>query len=61
MDLFCDECKNINITEAEQDKLKKQNIQHYCNKYKKPLLHGLNHPKIPRIEECFRGDGKELD
>lgn len=52
---FCNDCEHINYTEEEQERIyKDQGVKpsHYCNKYKKRLVHGMYHPAIPMLQEC---------
>lgn len=49
---FCDDdCRHLDPTEEEQDIIGTKH-QHFCNKYKKGLMHEGHHPLIPRLEEC---------
>jgi len=54
---YCDKCRFLNVTEEEQNKIKlndNQLTKHYCLLFNQMLFHREYHPKIPRIEECFR-------
>ena len=54
---YCDKCRFLNVTEEEQNKIKlndNQLTKHYCLLFNQMLFHKDYHPKIPRIEECFR-------
>jgi hypothetical protein len=54
---YCDNCRFLNVTEEQQNKIKlndNQLTKHYCLLFNQMLFHKDYHPKIPRIEECFR-------
>ncbi len=58
---YCDECRHLNITEEEQDRIKsirKHNTPislqgHFCIKYGKKVQHGHAHPEIYKCKECL--------
>jgi hypothetical protein len=56
----CNDCKNISITEYDQDKLDKS-VDHICNHYNRRCFHGCHSPKeyhdfIHPCGECKRDD-----
>jgi len=57
----CNNCKHLNITEFEQELMKKKSkdvLTHCCDKHLKNLGHFGNHPKlIP----CFWCNGKDFE
>lgn len=53
--LFCDDCKELSITEEEQKKyinISDRFFVHWCEKYNKHLTHSGYHPRIPRLKKC---------
>jgi ribosomal protein L33 len=49
---YCGECIHLNVTEKEQTNMRiKPN--HYCNKFKKVVLHREYHPNLPKLEACI--------
>lgn len=50
--IYCGDCKFLNPTEEQQSKMRiKPN--HFCKKFKKVVLHGDQHPNLPKFEECI--------
>ena len=71
MQVDCNECEYLNITEAEQNYIKKvlkKTYDHVCIKYNKRVLHnhngfigGINHSScIYPCEECLK-ESKNAD
>ena len=58
MDRFCPfNCKWLNVSEAEQMRIKedsKQMIPHVCLKYEVRLLHLEAHPYLYKCQECLK-------
>lgn len=55
---YCHECMWLKPTEKEQNTMKiKPN--HFCNKFKKVVLHGEHHPNLPKLEECINSKKKK--
>ena len=57
MNIDCNNCANLNMTEYEQRKLKDNRKRHICNFYKRQVKHhivnGMNHKfKLYPCEEC---------
>lgn len=46
-------CIHLNFSEEEQDKQGTKNIGHYCTFFRKRLLHGMCHPLLPILQECY--------
>lgn len=51
MNKYCGNCRFLNVTEEQQLKMRiKPN--HFCKKFKKVVLHGDEHPELPKLDEC---------
>lgn len=62
MSEFCPKnCKYLNITEEQQQKLQEQGAHrgHYCTKYNDTLYHMLAHPDLYKCYECYKENKNE--
>ena len=51
---FCPrDCDQLNINEREQDKQGTANHIHVCKKFERRLYHGMYHPDLIRLDECY--------
>ena len=67
MNKYCDHCDWLSLTEERQRYLRYRakteglvlhatEENHYCNMYRKKLLHFNEHPLIPRLPECIKAE-----
>lgn len=50
---FCyDNCRFLNPTESDQDKMGHPKMPHFCELYKKQVKHSGHHPKLVMLDEC---------
>jgi len=53
---FCGNCKELNITEREQDQMGQagKEFPHKCELYGKRVYHLDKHPNLIRLPECIK-------
>lgn len=49
---YCNECKNLSLTEKKQKLMKLNYLDHICTLLNKRIMHKGQHPRLPRLDDC---------